>query len=386
MIKSYRIGLIFSETGSYSALGRAMHAGARLAIEEVNADPKLSIRLEPVMRDPGGDIAAYYGAVMDLLGAEKITHVVGCYTSSSRKEVLPLFEKHDGLLWYPSHYEGFETSDNVIYVGASPNQHVIPLLRYLLRWHGSRVWCVGSNYIWAWENNRIVREALGRMGIDVMAERYCRVGETDLQELVAQIVNDRPDVVFCTLIGESLYRFLDLFRAAATAAGIDQARDMPVASCSLSEAELPAIATARSGHLSASVYFSTIETPANARFCAKWQERFGYLGAACADAEAGYNAVHLLANAIHKAGSAELTPVRDAARGMTFDAPQGPITLDTRNLHCAMRPRIGLSQDDGTFRILYEEAANVRPDPFLVWTEPLTAKDVPAPLRLRVVR
>ena len=110
-----------------------------------------------------------------------LVHVVGCYTSSSRKEVLPLFEKHDGLLWYPSHYEGFESSDNVVYTGAAPNQHIVPLAEHLLRHYGTSAYCLGSNYIWAWENNKIMREAVQSAGGTVLAERYVPVGETRLR-------------------------------------------------------------------------------------------------------------------------------------------------------------------------------------------------------------
>ena len=386
MIKQYNIGLLFSQDGSYAPLGRAMLAGARLAVDEVNADPQRAFRLEPVAHDPGGDLSRYYDAVKDMLTGGDIKHVVGCYTSSSRKEVLPLFEKHDGLLWYPSHYEGFESSDNVIYTGAAPNQHIMPLLRYLTRTKGNRAWCVGSNYIWAWENNRILREAITGIGGEVIFERYCPIGETDLLDIARQIVADRPDFVYCTLIGESLYRFLDLFREVAQAAGIDQARDIPVASCSLSEAELPAIKSARSGHLSASVYFSTIATAENEKFSRTWRKQFGHLGLPCADAEASYLAVHFLARALDRAGSADTPSVRNAARGLAFDAPQGKVTLDPQNLHCSMRPRIGVSRDDGSFSIICEEAQSVRPDPYLVWSEELTAQGASKQPNLRVVK
>jgi branched-chain amino acid transport system substrate-binding protein len=201
----------------------------------------------------------------------------------------------------------------------------------------------------------------------VIGERYFPVGETDLAELAAQIVRDRPDFIFTTLIGESSYQFLRLLRAAADAAGFDQVNEMPVASCSLSEVELPFIGEAAAGHLSSSVYFSSIGSPENARFTARWAARFGRMGAACADAEATYVAVHLLMRAIRRAGAADFTAVREAVRGLRFEAPQGLITVDPENLHCSMRPRIGRSKADGTFEILVEEPAPIRPDPYLVW-------------------
>ncbi|MBR2574868.1 MAG: transporter substrate-binding domain-containing protein [Loktanella sp.] len=361
------VGILYSTTGSYAAVGQSMSAGAHLAIAKINANPDEAVTLRPVVIDPKGIPSAYADAVQCLLLDHGLTHVFGCYTSSSRKEVLPIFEKNDALLWYPSHYEGFETSDNIVYTGAAPNQHIIPLARHLLTHHGKRGWFVGSNYIWAWENNRILREALLEAGGSVMGERYFAVGDIDLEGLAEQIVHDSPDFVFTTLIGESSYEFIRLLRAASERAGIDQARELPIASCSLSEVELPKIGSCAAGHLSSSVYFSTISSQENIRFTAEWDQSYGYLGRASADAEAAYISVHLLARAVKKAKSSDFSDVRNAVRGLKFAAPQGLVTVDPDNLHCYMRPRIGRSTMDGTFEILHEDPAPVRPDPYLVW-------------------
>lgn len=361
------IGLLISQTGSYCAVGRAIHAGAELAIEEINASPERSVTITPVAIDPGGVLSGYVDGARSLLQEHQLRHVVGCYTSSSRKEVLPLFEKADALLWYPSHYEGFETSENIVYSGAAPNQHIVPLTRHLLGQFGARGWMVGSNYIWAWENNRILREAIAAAGGSVLGERYFPVGDTDLEDVVHQIIADRPDFVFTTLIGQSGFAFLKMLRAAAEAAGIDQPREMPAASCSLSEAELPLLGDAASGHLSSSVYFSTIQSVENRRFVARWTQRFGQMGQASADAESAYVAVHLLARAAERSGSTDFDAVRNAVRDLTFDAPQGRVTVDGDSLHCWMRPRIGRSRSDGTFDILVEHPVALRPDPYLTW-------------------
>lgn len=381
-----KVGILFSESGSYAAVGQAMRAGARIAINEVNSDPTNSFQLVPVSIDPCGSNQAYVEGVRELLDNSGVTHVFGCYTSSSRKEVLPLFEKNDALLWYPSHYEGFETSENVIYTGAAPNQHIIPLARYLLQNHGKRGWFVGSNYIWAWENNRILREALMDADGAVMGERYFPVGETDVGALVEQIITDRPDFIFTTLIGESGYEFLRVLRRECDRIGFDQANKMPVASCSLSEVELPLLGAAASGHLSSSVYFSTVETHENARFTELWASSCRHLGSSCADAEATYNAVHLMARAVRAAGGAGFKAVREAARGLRFEAPQGLVALDPESLHSRMRPRIGRSNADGTFEILSEYEYPIRPDPYLVWSSDLDLPEIESFDHLRVVR
>ncbi|MBI6630068.1 transporter substrate-binding domain-containing protein [Pontibaca salina] len=376
-------GVLLSRSGSYDAVSNAMYAGTVLAIDEINQDPGAGVFIKPVAVDPGGQLAGYVDGARTLLQDHRLEHVVGCYTSSSRKEVLPLFEKADALLWYPSHYEGFETSENIVYSGAAPNQHIVPLTGYLLSHFGLRGWLAGSNYVWAWENNRILREALCASGGSILGERYFAMGDTDLEDLVHQIVADRPDYVFTTLIGRSGITFLKMLRAACDAAGIDQAREMPTASCSLSETELPLIGASAAGHLSSSVYFSTIDTPENDRFRRRWAARFGHLGHASADAETAYVAVHLLARAAARAGSVRFEAVRDAARGLQYDAPQGKITVDPENLHCWMCPRIGRSRADGTFDIVMDSPVAIRPDPYLTWVSDMGGARGPD---LRVIR
>jgi ABC-type branched-subunit amino acid transport system substrate-binding protein len=369
-----RIGLLFSSSGPYATISRTMLNGARLAIDEVNADPAFPFTLEAVAADPGGRNAEYAAAAQHFLGTERLVHVVGCYTSSSRKEVLPLFEKHDALLWYPSHYEGFESSENVVYTGAAPNQHIVPLAEHLLRHHGRTAYCVGSNYIWAWENNKIMREAVQAAGGQVLAERYFPVGETDFAAVIRQILDARPDFVFNTLIGVSAYAFFRAFRAAALAR----------ASCSLAEPELVEIGPeACAGHLSSSVYFESLDTPANRAFVAAYRRRFPEAGPTSADVESSYVAVHLLARAIRRAGTPGMAEVRAALPHVAMEAPQGRVLVDGDNRHCHLTPRIGVSTEEGGFGVIYEAPGPVRPDPYLVWHEFRTEARAPS---LRLVR
>lgn len=359
------IGVLFSTTGSYGTVAQSMLNGALLAVSEVNRSA-LGPRLTPVIHNPGGDLAAYATYAETLLRGG-IRHVVGCYTSSARKEVIPLFEKHDGLLWYPSHYEGFESSNNVIYTGAAPNQHMLPLVEYLLQHHGRRAFCVGSNYIWAWENNRILRESVSARGGAVLAERYFAVGETDFSQVVAAIIAARPSFVFLTLIGTSAYAFFRAFRAACRAAGIDQAREIPVASCSLSEPELEAIgADAVEGHLSSSVYFTSIASTENACFLQAYRTAFSDGPTASADAEASYNAVWLLARSIAAAASDDPQAVKARLVDQHCDAPQGRVWIDRETFHAFLTPRIGRSTAQGTFDLVGEAPKPVRPDPYLI--------------------
>ena len=271
-----RIGLLFSTTGPYATIGRAMRNGALLAVEEVNANPTFSFVLETIEADPGGNAAHYAQAAQQMLTHDGLIHVVGCYTSSSRKEVLPFFEKHDGLLWYPSHYEGFESSEHVVYTGAAPNQHIVPLAEHILRTYGKRAYCIGSNYIWAWENNKIMREAVLACGGLVLAERYFRVGEIDFAAVIEQILDCRPSFIFNTLIGVSAYEFFRAFRRAAVA----RAGSISAANCRSRAAASPSRSWSRSapkpatGHLSSSVYFESIDSARNRAFVTAYRDRF----------------------------------------------------------------------------------------------------------------
>ena len=378
-----RIGLLFSVTGSYRTIGRSMLNGARLALEEINADPDFPFQLDAALHDPGGCNMRYADATEQMLADERLTHVVGCYTSSSRKEVLPFFEKYDGLLWYPSHYEGFESSEHVVYTGAAPNQHIVPLAEWLLTHCGDSAFFIGSNYIWAWENNKIMREAVLASGGQVLAERYLPVGETDFSGLIEQILAERPSFVFSTLIGESAYAFFRRFREAALIAGIDQPSELPIASCSLAEPELVEIGReAAAGHISSSVYFEAVPGVANSEFLERYQRRFPDAGPSCADVEASYIAVLLLARAIRVAGTAEMSAVRAAAADLAIDAPQGRVFVDPDNRHCYLTPRIGISNEDFGFDLIYQASGPIKPDPYLVWSEPRPAPRTQPQLRV----
>lgn len=383
--RRYRIGVLFSDSGPYGTVSRALRNGALLAFEELRQQGCPGVELEPVVVDPAGEPAKYPELAARLL-SQDVKHVVGCYTSSSRKEVIPHFEKHDALLWYPSHYEGFESSDNVVYTGAAPNQHIIPLIEYLLAHVGRRAYCVGSNYIWAWENNRILRESLAAAGGAVIAERYLAVGETDHQKVVRAIVEARPDFVFNTLIGTSAYTFFRDLRAACTERGLDQARDIPIASCSLSEPELAEIGPqAMDGHLSSSVYFSGIDSPTNRSFVQSYNKLFQGEPRVSADAESAYIAVRLLAASIASAQTDNVEAVRAAVIGQRLEAPQGPVWIDAHTNHTFLTPRIGRSNPSGEFDVLYAARQPVQPDPYLVQTTPRFASGMQQG-RLKVVR
>jgi branched-chain amino acid transport system substrate-binding protein len=368
MKQTIPLALLCSTTGTYGPVGQAMLSGALLAIEEVATDIQFEFAFEPIIADPGGDLVRYAELAQNLLEDRSVTHVVGCYTSSSRKEVVPVFERANALLWYPSHYEGFECSDNVIYVGSSPNQHIVPMAGYMLSAHGNRIYTIGSNYVWAWESNRVMRDIIETHGGQVLAERYLSVDDIDVGWIVDEIRALKPDFIFSTLIGASTRALLNRYTQAIRQGAFGDCPAPPIASCNLSETELQFVdPVARAGHISSSVYFQSIAGRANTQFVSQYQARFGAGSVTSVDAEASYNAVHLLARAICKAGTPNVARVREVIGDCEFDAPQGTVRIDPSNFHTVLTPRLGRSVANGQFEIILGAHTPLTPDPYLAW-------------------
>lgn len=342
-------------------MGAEMMNGAVLAIEEINAGDN-GFRLAPIFVDPGGDPERYEAACAELVNRAGVTHIVGCYTSASRKQVLPLLARSNALLWHPARYEGFEACENIVYVGAAPNQHIVPLAQHMIGSIGRDVFCIGTNYIWTWETNRVLREIVESAGGSILGERVVAFGDTDVTHLVDAIVEKRPPVVFNTLVGETSYAFFRAWEQARRQHGLS----IPILSCSLSEAELKLIGPESSvGHVTSSVYFDTLDRPENHSFVARYRQRFGADRSPFSDAEASYVSVMLLGRAIRRAGRPAVQAVLDAAWRDRFEAPHGAVWLDPKNNHCYLTPRLATSRADFHFDVFWQADAPVRPDPYL---------------------
>lgn len=366
--ETVHIGVLYSLTGPYGLVGREMLNGLTLAVEQVNSSPDFDFQFTPLVFDPGGELENYQEHCELLIRDKAVRHIVGCYTSASRKQVLPVVERYDRLLWHSARYEGFENSDNVIYVGAAPNQHIVPLARHMIENLGTSVYCVGANYLWTWETNRVLQEIVSAAGGGIIAKRLLPLWDTEIGHIVREIVERRPPIIFNTLVGEASYRFYrDLHRALA------RHRDGPrpqILSCSLCEPELRLIGPRASvGHITSSVYFSSIDTPENRIFVRRYREMFGGTNLPSVDAEASYLCGLLLARAIRRAGSTEVQAVRDAARKDELNAPQGLVKIDPENNHCYLTPRLARSRAGFSFEILDTAAAPAKPDPYLTWLD-----------------
>lgn len=368
--REYRIGLLYSTTGAYAAIARDALDGALMALDEVNADPAFPFVFRAVAENPGGIIERYHSLCESMLRAHGCRQVVGTVTSLSRKEVIPIIEKHDALLWYMCPYEGFECCDNVVYTGACPNQHIVPLFNHVLPRFGARACLVGSNYIWGWEVNRIAREILMACGGEVLSERYLPIGDTDIDRLITEIRAKRPDFVLNNLIGPSSYAFLRAYQALGEEDPSFRPETRPVVSCNLTECELDLVGRAGIGHLSTAIWFDGLDTPESRAFAGRAHRRFGNdrrLSAMMVDA---YACVRILAEAVREAGTDDPAAVRPIVSARSFATPLGRLSIDRDTNHAPLRPHLGRVGPGRRFEVIERAAEAVPADPYLVHFDP----------------
>ncbi|MBO0343937.1 transporter substrate-binding domain-containing protein [Roseibium limicola] len=367
------VGVLFSSTGSYSVIGREGYHGAMTAISEVNASDLFDFSFKAITADPACRAETYAVLANQMMAKNDCGHIIGCQTSWSRKELLPVLERHQGLLWYSVPYEGFESHDRVIYSGACPNQNVVPLFQHILPQFGKRAFLIGSNYIWGWEMNRIARELLAAEDGAVLGERYVALGDVDIDHLITEIVETRPDFIFNNLIGDSSYAFLRALRDLGERDPAFRPDVMPVLSCNLTEAELPIIGAAADGVISTASYFETADYPKNVDFVRRMHQLHGEERGVSAMFTGPYQAVWALAQAIKACGSADPDEVRDVLTKMPLPTPVGDLHIDRSTQHATLTPFIGVVEGAAqgaagraAFRVINPQARRLAPDPYLV--------------------
>jgi branched-chain amino acid transport system substrate-binding protein len=374
-----RIGVLFSETGVTSVIERSERMGTLLAVEEINEGGGIDGRpLELLSYDPESDPTRYRQLAEKLILEDGVRLILGCYMSSTRKAVIPVVEKWNALLMYPTLYEGFEYSRDVIYTGAAPNQNSVQLAEFMMRTFGSRVFMVGSEYIYPYESNRIMSDLVLERGGEKAAEHYLPLAASwdDYLSIAKRIKQLAPDFVFSTVVGDGTA----LLHRAYAKVGLDPAR-MPIASLTTCEAEVQQMgAEVAEGHITSAVYFQSLPSELNVRCVAKCRQRFGDDVVTNMCWEAAYFQTHLLANALRRAQTDRVREVLRLLPGSEFEAPQGLVRIDEDNHHTYLRPRIGRVNTRGQFDIIEEATSWVRPDPYLVEH---TLKDWSSTVRLQ---
>lgn len=363
--KAFKVGVLYSETGVTSAIETSQRMATTLAIEQINNDGGINgTPLEVVQYDPASSPSQYEVLASRLILDDGVRVIFGCYMSSTRKAVIPVVEKWNALLMYPTLYEGFEYSSNVIYTGAAPNQNSIQLAEYMLKNFGSRVFMVGSNYIYPYESNRIMSDLIAARGGEKVGEYYLPLdAPDDAYVAIAQKIKDSsPDFIFSTVVGigtTSLYRAYARHK-------LDPAH-MPIASLTTSEAEVKEMgADVAEGHITSATYFQSVDTAENRRVLEEYRARFGDDHVTNMCWEAAYFQTHLVANALRQTGSDDVAQLIRAIAGSEFQAPQGTVRVDAQNHHTYLWPRIGRVNAKGQFDVLEESQQSVRPDPYLV--------------------
>ncbi len=343
---------------------RAVINATLLAIEEINeAGGLLGRRIEPVITDGASDPARFAVAAERLLAGEGVSVIFGCWTSASRKSVVPVVEAAGGLLFYPLQYEGIEQSPNVVYTGATPNQQVVPAVSYALREFGPRVFLVGSDYVFPRMTNLIIRDQVKALGGRVVGEEYLPLGGTDVGGIVDAIVAARPDVILNTINGDSNVPFF----AALRAMGITP-ESVPTMSFSIGETELAQMEPGTmAGDYAAWNYFQSLDSDLNRTFVDAYRERFGRDAVTSDPMEAAYAAVNLWARAVRDARSVDPAAVRAAIGGQGFHSPEGLVYVDEETQHTWKSARVGRVRADGQFDVVWESDKPVRPMPFPIF-------------------
>jgi ABC-type branched-subunit amino acid transport system substrate-binding protein len=363
----WRVGVLFSSSGYTAIVESTQLQGTLVAIDEINTRGGVLGRpIEPVIYDPGSDPCAFARCARRLMVEDRVRTIFGCYTSSSRKAVVPVVERLDGLLWYPTVYEGFECSPNVIYTGAAPNQTCVILCRYLMRQFGTRFFFVGSDYVYPRETNRIMRNLIVENGGSVVGERYLPLWapRSDFLALLAEVRSAAPDVIFSTVVGEAT---VYLYQSYADV-GFDP-KTTPIASITTTEAEISAMgADVGEGHFTASPYFASVTNRTNSELLDKLRARLGEGVCLNAAFEAAYFQVHLFAEALARAGSTHPDILRPFALRSEVEAPQGRVSLDPATGHAALWARIGKANRKGQFDVIFETREPVAADPYLIGT------------------
>ena len=358
-----KVGILHSLSGTMAISETTVVEAEKLAIKEINAaGGVLGKQIEAITEDGASDWPTFAEKATKLIDQDKVVTVFGCWTSASRKAVLPVFESKNHMLWYPVQYEGQECSKNIFYTGAAPNQQIEPAVDWLLENKGKEFFLVGSDYVFPRTANNIIKAQLEAKGGQTVGEDYLPLGNTEVTPIITKIKTALPNggVIFNSLNGDSNVAFFKQIQAA----GLNPDK-YPVMSVSIAEEEVRQIGVEYlKGHYAAWNYFQTVDTPENKKFVDAFKAEYGADRVTNDPMEAAYIMVYLWKQAVEAAGTADdLEKVRMAAVGQEFAAPEGPVKMFP-NHHISKTVRIGQVRDDGLFDIVSATDAPVDPVPW----------------------
>jgi urea transport system substrate-binding protein len=356
-----KIGVLHSLTGTMAVSETPLVDAVRLAVEEANQSGGVNgVQIEMIVADCRSDASYCAQQAEKLITKDGVQALFGCWTSTCRKAVKAIVEKHHHLLFYPLQYEGLEQSPDIIYTGAVPNQQVIPMVSWAMQKRGKRAYLIGSDYVFPRTTNQIIKKLLLAKDGQLVAERYVPLGEQNLDDVVRDIAVRRPNFVVNTLNGDSNQYF---FRALQKA-GI-RAEDIPVFSTSIAEADLAAMGPElMAGHYAAWNYFQSIQSDDNSAFIERFRHRFGKERVLDDPMEAAYIGVRLWVNTLRSARTLDIAVVKTILTRQTLAAPEGIVAVDADTRHLWKPVRIGKALADGQFEIVWQSGRSIAPAPF----------------------
>ncbi|MBF6334463.1 urea ABC transporter substrate-binding protein [Nocardia abscessus] len=357
-----KIGSLHSLSGTMAISEVTVANSTKLAVDQINAaGGVLGKKIDLVLEDGASDPKTFAEKAEKLISSDCVAAVFGGWTSSSRKAMKPKFESLNSLLYYPVQYEGLEDSKNIFYTGATTNQQIVPALDYLKQKGITSLYLVGSDYVFPQTANREIKAYAAANGIEIKGEDYTPLGSTDFSTIVNKVRTAKAGAVFNTLNGDSNVAF---FREYSNA-GL-KATEMPVVSVSIAEEEVAGIGAQHiAGQLTAWNYYQTVDNPVNRKFVADYKAAFGADKPTSDPMEAAYASVYLWKNTVEKAKSFKVEDIQAAADGVSFDAPEGLVTIDGSNHHITKTARIGEIRPDGLIYSVWDSGKAVTPDPYL---------------------
>jgi urea transport system substrate-binding protein len=357
-----KVGILHSLSGTMAISEQSVVDAELLAIEEINAaGGVLGKKIEAIKEDGASDWPTFAEKAKKLIDQDKVVSIFGCWTSASRKAVLPVFEEKNHMLWYPVQYEGQECSKTIFYTGAAPNQQIEPSVDWLLQNKGKEFFLVGSDYVFPRTANTIIKAQLQAKGGKTVGEDYLPLGNTEVTPIITKIKAALPNggVIYNTLNGDSNVAFFKQLKGA----GLTPDK-YPTMSVSIAEEEVKAIGPEYlKGHYAAWNYFQTVDNPTNKKFVEAFKKKYGESRVTNDPMESAYIAVYIWKQAVEKAKTTDIEAVRKAALGQTFEAPQGKVTMEN-NHHLAKFVRIGEVGEDGLFKIVNSTDKAVVPVPW----------------------
>jgi len=358
------VGILHSITGTMSISEIGSVQAEKLAIKQINeSGGVLGRQIKYVQEDGASDWPTFAEKSRKLLRQDKVAAVFGCWTSASRKAVLPVFEQLNGMLYYPTFYEGLEQSPNVIYTGQEATQQILAAIDWAVKEKDAKsFYLLGSDYIWPRTSNKIARKHIEKLGLTVSGEEYYPLGHTQFNSVINKIKLKKPDVIFAIVVGGSNVAFYKQLQAA----GIDPTKEKPmVLTISVTEDEIRGIGGENVEGIYASMkYFQSLDNPNNKAFVAAFKKEYGDDMVIGDVTQAAYLGPWLWKMAVEKAGSFDVDKIRAVSPGIEFKAaPEGYVRIH-ENHHLWSKGRIGLALANGQYKLVHETEELMEPDPF----------------------